>query len=67
MRLLDFMKERGLDDAGMAGLIGECTPLQVRKWKYRERTPRLPELIRIQNVTNSLVNPADFLNEVEAA
>ena len=39
MLLIDYMRENELSDASMAQQIGDCTPLQVRKWKYREANP----------------------------
>ncbi len=62
MRLLDFMKQRGLSDDQMAGMIGpEATPRAVRKWKYGETTPRLPALLRIEVVSEGLVTAKDFV------
>lgn len=60
MKLLAYMKERGLDDAEMAERLG-ATPRAVRKWKYGETTPRLPEILKIEEVTEGEVRPADFL------
>lgn len=64
MRLLAYMKSKNLDDAAMAERIGGgVTPRQVRKWKYGESLPRLPELVRITRATNGEVTAEDFLNE----
>lgn len=61
MTLLDYMRSLGLDDEAMATLVGGCTASAVKKWKYRERAPRLPELVRIEAVTGGAVKPCDFL------
>lgn len=64
MKLLDYMKLNGLDDAAFADLVGGgATPLAVRKWKYRETNPRIPELARIEEVTRGDVRVRDFLPE----
>ena len=61
MRLITYMKERGLDDEGFASLIGSTSARAVKKWKYGETVPRLPELVRIEAVTGGAVKPSDFL------
>ena len=67
MKLLDYMKARNLDDDGIAALVGDTTPRAVKKWKYGETTPRLPELLRIEQVTAGEVMPVDFLPPPPAA
>jgi transcriptional regulator with XRE-family HTH domain len=66
MRLLDYMKQRGLSDETFAALHGDATPRAVKKWKYGETTPRLPDLLRIEDVTGGAVTARDFLPEPSA-
>lgn len=62
MKLIEYMKANGLDDHAMAaGLGGDVTHSQVKKWKYGETTPRLAKLLRIAEFTNREVLPDDFL------
>lgn len=62
MRLLDYMKSKGFDDLAFAERCGgRATALAVRKWKYGETHPRIPELVRIEEVTGGDVKPIDFL------
>ena len=64
MKLLDYMKANNLDDATLAERIGpEVTARAVRKWKYGETAPRIPELVRIEEITGGVVAAADFLAE----
>ena len=64
MKLLDYMKQHGLTDVSFAAIVGgDATPLAVRKWKYRETNPRIPELARIEEVTRGDVRVRDFLPE----
>jgi hypothetical protein len=60
MKLEDFMRARGLDDAGMAALIGKVSDHAVKKWRYSERIPRTAQMNRIVQATGGLVTAADF-------
>lgn len=62
MKLDAFMKANDLDDAGMASLIGDCSEGAVKKWRYRERTPRPAQMQRIFTATNGAVTPNDFMD-----
>ena len=66
MKLHAYMKLHKLDDATMAARLG-CGPAAVKKWKYGERIPRVPDALRIQTVTEGAVTPADFLPDAPAA
>jgi DNA-binding transcriptional regulator YdaS (Cro superfamily) len=66
MKLDEFMKDAGLDDVGMAALIGECSEFAVKKWRYGERTPRPPQMLRILQATDGKVTPNDFANIPES-
>lgn len=67
MKLLAYMKSKNLSDAAMAERIGGgVTSRQVRKWKYGESLPRLPELVRITRVTDREVTAEDFLQQTSA-
>jgi hypothetical protein len=66
MKLASYMKQHDLDDEAMAALIGSGGASQVKKWKYGERLPRLPDLIRIEEVTGGAVTARDFLPEPSA-
>ena len=61
MKLITYMRERGLDDATMAEKIGDCSEFAVRKWKYGERFPRQPQLRRIALATEGAVTADDFV------
>lgn len=62
MKLLDYLKINGLSDEDFAAKVGGgVTPRAVRKWKYGETNPRLPELIRIEDATSGDVTGRDFL------
>ena len=61
MRLGDFMKEKGLDDAAMAAVIGEVSEFAVKKWRYGERTPRPAQMQRISKATEGRVTADDFM------
>ena len=54
------MALREFTDADMAKLIGHCTASGVRKWRNGDRVPRRQFLLRIQQVTEGAVCPADF-------
>ena len=67
MKLLDYLKEKGLTDAQFAAVLGAGHSVSaVRKWKYGERTPKLRELIRISHITRGEVLPSDFLDAADA-
>ncbi|WP_018407903.1 hypothetical protein [Methylocystis rosea] len=62
MKLLDYLKLNEIaDEAFAAEFDGEISASAVRKWKYGERNPRLPELVRIEEITNGAVTARDFL------
>lgn len=66
MRLLDYLKTNDItDDQFAASLGGGVSARSVKKWKYLETTPRLPELLRIERATNGEVTPRDFLKPSE--
>jgi transcriptional regulator with XRE-family HTH domain len=68
MKLIQYLKENDLTDEEFATRVGgAATSGSVRKWKYGERAPRLPELVRIEEVTNGAVAARDFLPEQEPA
>jgi hypothetical protein len=67
MKLDDFMRARGLDDAAMAALVGNCTEHAVKKWRYRERIPRRAQMARISQATGNLVTASDFFAAAEKA
>lgn len=61
MKLLDYMKQHGISDEALAERIGSVTSRAVKKWKYRETSPRIAELVRLEEVTGGLVCARDFL------
>lgn len=61
MTLSDYMALRGIDDAGLAALLGDCSESGVRKWRYGERVPRPEQMKRIAEVTAGAVTPNDFV------
>lgn len=63
MRLLQFMREEGLDDEAMASLIGDCSAHAVKKWKYGEREPDAMTMLRIESVTGSKVRMPDWAEQ----
>lgn len=67
MKLLNFLKLNDVsDEAFAASFDGEISASAVRKWKYGERNPRLPELVRIEEITKGAVTARDFLPEQPA-
>jgi len=62
MKFADYMKTHGLEDEEMAELIG-CSVFAIRKWKYRERTPRPEQMLRIKAATGGMVSADDFMIE----
>jgi len=63
MKLLDYLKANGISDDAFASAVGTVTASAVRKWKYRERTPRLDDVFKIERVTGGAVTLNDFLDE----
>lgn len=65
MRLLDYMREEGLDDEALAARLGECSPYAVKKWKYGEREPDASTIVRIERVTSGRVGLPDWAAQSE--
>lgn len=66
MKLRDWLRKEGItDDEFASRLGGEYSATAVSKWKYLERTPRLPVLIRIAELTGGAVRPEDFLRDAD--
>lgn len=63
MKLLEYLKVHDISDEQFAAQIGGCSVSAVRKWKYGDRVPRLPELVRIEELTGGAVTARDFLSE----
>lgn len=63
MTLHQFMKANGLTVEQMASKIGGVSPSGVRKWLYRERTPRPDQMRRIIAATNGDVTANDFVDQ----
>ncbi|WP_424363579.1 hypothetical protein [Methylocystis parvus] len=62
MKLLDYLKEKQISDASFGAQFDPpVSEGAVRKWKYGERTPRLSELVRIEDLTGGVVAARDFL------
>ena len=61
MTLEEFMRANGLDDDAMAEKLKGCTAHAVKKWRYRERTPRPAMQRRIAEVTGGEVTANDFV------
>ena len=62
MKLLTYMKQHNISDGDMASMVGDRVTIRaVRKWKYGETVPRLPELLRLEEVTGGAVIPKDFM------
>lgn len=67
MKLLDYLKANSISDEDFARRVGVSISVgAVRKWKYGERVPRLPELVRIEELTDGAVTARDFLPEISA-
>lgn len=67
MRIIDYMRERGLDDAGFAARFNDglpaadhCSVYAVKKWKYGERVPDAGRILRIEAITEGLVALRDW-------
>jgi hypothetical protein len=67
MKLIDWMRDKSLDDDTMASLIGGVSGHAVKKWKYGERMPRRNELHRISEITGGEVTANDFIENHSAA
>lgn len=67
MKLLDYMRQEGIDDDAFAKLVGDCTGYAVKKWKYGERQPPADKVIRIEEVTNGNVLLRDLVEATPAA
>lgn len=66
MTLREYLKSNGISDADFAATMGGCvTERAVRKWRYGETMPRLPEAVRIEVVTDGKVKPDDFVTSPE--
>ena len=66
MTLHDYLNSKSLSDAEMAITLG-CSEGAVRKWRYGQRTPRIEQMRKIQECTDGLVSPNDFLTSYESA
>lgn len=74
MRLIDYMRERALDDAGFAKLFNtglppalRCTEHAVKKWKYGERIPGADRIAIIERATKGAVSLQDWISETAAS
>jgi DNA-binding transcriptional regulator YdaS (Cro superfamily) len=65
MQLSQYMDEHGLDDAGLAQLVGDCSASGVRKWRKGERSPRAKQMRAIAVLTEGRVTPNDFFGVKE--
>ena len=61
MKLLDYMKQHSIGDAELAAAVGGVSANAVKKWKYGETAPRIPELVRLTDATNGSVTARDFI------
>jgi transcriptional regulator with XRE-family HTH domain len=59
MTLHEYMATAGISDADLAAKLG-CSEGAVKKWRYRERTPRSDQIRRISEITDGAVTPNDF-------
>ena len=60
MTLADYLRQQSLTPEEFGRLIGR-SPGLVKKWRYGERLPRLPELLEIERLTNGAVTANDFV------
>lgn len=67
MTLLEFMKANRLTPGRMAERVGDVSPGHVRKLAYRERSPSLDLLERIQVATDGAVTANDFFERSRSA
>ncbi len=65
MRLGEYLQTHKIDDHTFAALLGGVSSHAVKKWRYRERTPRLDAIRKIQEATGGAVTPADFVEAPE--
>lgn len=62
MKLIDYMRSKGLKAENFAEIVGnETTARAVRKWMYGETRPRLEDVARIEAITEGAVVLADFI------
>lgn len=60
MTLAEYLRKNGLSDEDFAQRV-ETSAFAVKKWRYRERVPRLAMMLRIERETGGEVKPADFM------
>ena len=61
MKLIDWMKQKNLDDEAVATLHGDCSAGAVKKWKYGERIPRDAQMRRLIEISEGAVTANDFV------
>ena len=62
MTLAEYLRNYDLTDEEFAKRLRIATsPFAVKKWRYGERTPRLPMLLEIEQATGGDVTPSDFM------
>lgn len=62
MKLVDFMKDKGLTPDAVAAAIGDVTASGVRKWMGGERIPRRDQMERLAEFSVGRVMPNDFFD-----
>ncbi len=71
MKLADYMKREGLDDAAIAGKVATddlpCERTMISRFRRGIRRPEWRMINRIAEVTNNEVTGDDWMKLIEAA
>jgi transcriptional regulator with XRE-family HTH domain len=65
MKLAKYLNDRDLSSRKFASEMGGVSASGVRKWIYGERIPRPDQMRKIAEITGGLVEPNDFILNVE--
>lgn len=60
MQLQEYLEERGLTDRSFAAKLGVAS-MTVWRWRNGRRTPRIPTIKRIAELTGGAVTATDWL------
>lgn len=66
MTLAEYLDKHDLTDEAFARQLGDVSPFAVKKWRYRERVPRITTMLRIEQETKGKVAPKDWAETAEA-
>ena len=67
MKLAKYLNDRNISSEEFASEMGAVSASGVRKWIYGNRVPRPDQMRKIAEITGGLVEPNDFILNVETA